>query len=385
MTVLPSLFARPNPNGRIKPGTPPLTRPTREEVAMFPTQAQALLDETWAAQKTILSQGGVDVDWVQGRHFLLVGATGPGLGGAIATALLHLLSGGGSLTVVARDLSRSVGYEMGKLMTEAAQNAGWADRFRWLNSGIAVEGKAFGELVAALQTMGAERIVYLNGVAAASSGMLPGMPQVYVTDVDDEGMFQWELPYLNEKAIQATKLFMGEMAVALPEALSEAGIEVDLSVFADWRGSLDRISRDPSRPEYGRQGAYSTSLYLPKEIIHDAVSAAYGQGPKMIDICYPIMRTRALPLIPGGTTMAQLYDNLMRREGIRRVEVPELGLQSLEVMGRVLTEGYDNPYPRLDNHEIAVDEWFYEVVQRLNNDENSPFFYRHWLTADDAL
>jgi hypothetical protein len=172
---------------------------------------------------------------------------------------------------------------------------------------------------------------------------------------------------------------MGEMAVAFPAGLEANGIGVEAAVYADWRGSLDKISRDPAQREYGRQSAYSTSLYLPKDELQAATRAGYGAGQKVIDIFYPMMRTRALPFIPGGMTMANVQQKLMEKEGIRWIEVPELALGALEVVGRTLTQGYDNPFPRLDSHDAHLDEWFYEVVQRLNTTENSDFYYKRWM------
>ena len=77
--------------------------------------------------------------------------------------------------------------------------------------------------------------------------------------------------------------------------------------------------------------------------------------------------------------MANVMDKLMEKEGIRRVEVPELAIRSLDCVGRALTEGYDNPFPRLDSHDAPLDEWFYEILARLNNDENSEFYYERWM------
>ncbi len=379
----PSPFTKPIPGVTIHEGTPPVTRPTKEEVAAFPEQAKVLLDETWAAQQEILGQKGRDLSWMAGKHFLLAGATGPGLGGALATAIQNSLPDTSTLTVVGRDLSRSLGYQTGHLMQTRAEAANLGRRFHWLNVSMDLDGKGFQTIVAALQDAGAERIIYVNTVAAASSGLLPGAAPVYIPDVDQNGLCQWQLPALDERAIATTKFVMGELAVKFVDALEAAGIAVELAVFADWRGSLDHISRDPSRPEYGRQGSYSTSLYLPKDIIQEAVSEAYRSSKKMIDIFYPVMRTRALGLIPGGTTMSYLYAHLMRQEGIRRIDLPELALNTLQVMGQVLTQGYDNPFPRLDAYEMPLDEWFYEVLARLNNDQDSDFYYKRWWQIED--
>jgi hypothetical protein len=244
---------------------------------------------------------------------------------------------------------------------------------------MALEGKPLENLLAALGTAGAGQIVYFNTIAAAISGLLPDMPPVFVKDVDEEGLFQWQLKPLSEKEIQITKFVMGEMAVQFSQVLEANGIAIEATVFADWRGSLDKAGRDPKLREYGRQGAYSTSLYLPKETLQAATRAAYGSGKIVMDIFYPMMRTRALPLIPGGMTMASVSDKLMEKEGIRRQDVPELAVRALDRVGQALTEGDDNPFPRLDSHDAHLDEWFYEVVARLNNDENSDFYYKRWI------
>ena len=374
MTELTSPFAKPYPGLPVREGAPPLTRPTKEEIAAFPAEAQQLLTATWAEQKSFLDN--YNLDWLEGRHVLLAGATGAGLGGALATAILGV-GKVASLTVLGRDLKKSLNFETGKAMEMQAKEAGL--NFRWLNDGMAMEGKPLEKLLTALRENDVDRVVYFNTVAAALSGLLPDMPPVFVKDVDDEGLFQWQLTPLDEKAIEVTKFVMGEMAVQFPGVLEANGIAVEASVFADWRGSLDKIGRDPSRPEYGRQGAYSTSLYLPKESLQAYTQEHYGSDKVVMDIFYPIMRTRALPLIPGGMTMANITDTLMAKEGIRPVLVPELALGALDRVGKALTEGYDNPFPRLDSHDAHLDEWFYEVVARLNNDENSDFYYKRWM------
>lgn len=374
MTESPSPFAKPYPGLPVREGAPPLSRPTKEEIAAFPAEAQQLLDDTWAEQQSVL--GGYDLDWLEGRHLLLAGATGPGLGGALAAAVLNV-GKVASLTVLGRDLKRSLNFETGRVMQKQAEAAGVP--FRWLNDGMAMEGKPLEKLLAALKENDAEQVVYFNTVAAALSGLLPGLPPVFIKDVDDEGLFQWQLTPLDKKAIEVTKFVMGEMAVQFPSVLESTGIAVEASVFADWRGSLDKIGRDPTRPEYGRQGAYSTSLYLPKDHLQAYTREHYGSGKVVMDIFYPIMRTRALPLIPGGMTMANVTDTLMEKEGIRPVRVPELALGALDRVGKALTEGYDNPFPRLDSHDSHLDAWFYEVVARLNDDEDSDFYYKRWM------
>ena len=377
--TITSPFGQAMPGLRIKEGAPPLTKPTKEEIEAFPSEAHTLRDKTWAAQAPLITGGQYDLQWVEGRHILIAGGTGPGLGGAFATALL----GDGraaSVTVVGRDLSRSINYETGKAMQAQADAQGLGERFHWLNDGLALEGAALEKLLHALKTAGAERVVYFNTVAAAISGLQPGMPPVFVKDADEQGLFQWQLRELNEKELEITRFVMGEMAVRFPAVLEANGIGVEASVFADWRGSLDKVSRDPAQREYGRHGAYSTSLYLPKEYLQADARSAFGTKRKVLDIFYPMMRTRALPLIPGGVTIAAVNEKIMQREGVRRLDVPELALKGLDFVGKALTQGYDNPFPRTDAHDAHLDEWMFEVVARLNDDENSDFYYKHWLT-----
>jgi hypothetical protein len=264
-------------------------------------------------------------------------------------------------------------------MQAQAETAGWGQRFHWLNEGMGIEGKPLEKILEALKEAGAERVVYFNTVAAAISGMLPGMPPVFIKDFDENGLFQWQLTPLSEKEIEITKFVMGDMAVQFPKVLEANGIAVEAAVFADWRGSLDKASRDPNMREYGRQGAYSTSLFLPKDILQEYTRASYGSGKTVLNIFYPMMRTRALPFIPGGMMMANLNEMLMKKEGIRRRDVPELALAALDRVGKALTQGYDNPFPRLDDHDAHLDEWLFEVSARLNNDEGSEFYYKRWV------
>jgi hypothetical protein len=373
-----SPFAQADPKLPIREGAPQITRPTKEEIEAFPAEAQKLLIDNWAAQKPLLAAEKYDLKWLEGRHILLAGATGPGLGGALETAVMGA-GNAASVTVVARDLSRSLGYETGKAMQAQAEAAGWGSRFHWLNEGMGMEGKPLENILQALKEAGAERVVYFNTVAAAISGMLPGLPPVFVKDYDENGMFQWQLSPLSDKEIEITKFVMGDMAVKFPGVLEANGLVVEAAVFADWRGSLDKASRNPDLHEYGRQGAYSTSLFMPKDILQEFTRASYGSGKTVLDIFYPMMRTRALPFIPGGMMMANLNETLMKKEGIRRRDVPELAVAALDRVGKALTQGYDNLFPRLDNHDAHLDEWLFEVSARLNNDEDSEFYYKRWV------
>jgi hypothetical protein len=242
-----------------------------------------------------------------------------------------------------------------------------------------VDGERFETIVQALANAGADRVVYVNTVAAAMSGMLPGFPPVYVRDVDEAGLFEWELAPLDERSIEATRYTMGTMAVELPKALEEAGIGVEAAAFADWRGSVDRSSRDPASPDYGRQGAYSTSLYLPKEIIQTATSFAYREGKPVIDCFLPVMKTQALSMVPGAMAMANLYETLMEKEGIQSLPPAELALGMLDRIGRRILGESHHPFPRLDLHEASLDLWFLEVLTRLTEDENSEFYFKRWI------
>jgi hypothetical protein len=376
----PSPFAKPQPGLRVKKGTPPIHMPTMEEAESYPGEAARLLDGIGAAQDEALRGGRYDCSWMEGRHFLIAGGTGSGLGACIAAAVLNRLGDSGTLTVVSRDPSRSVAYETGILMQQRAVARGLGRRFHWLNYGLALEKKKFVMIVNALREAGAARVVYVNTVAAAHSGLLPGCPPVFVKDVDEEGLFQWELLPLTEAAVEATRFNMGTLAVQFPRRLEEAGIGAEAVVFSDWRGSLDRISRDPAMREYGRQGSYSTSLYLPKDITKEATAAAYGSGRIVIDVFLPVMKTRALSLIPGGLLLLSLFDTLMRMEGVRRVDVPELALGMLDRIGRAVSGADRNPFPRLDGHEAPLDLWFLETLTRLNEDQESPFYYKRWIS-----
>ena len=380
-----SPFARPSPGLRIKPGSPPLRRPDPDQVAAFPALARKQVEEARALQASCLDRSDFHLEWARERHFLLAGATGSGLGGALALAVLDTLGDFGSVTIVARDLKRSLGHQSALVMQEEAEKRGLGRRFHWLNTGVALDGDRFGAIVGALKEAGADRVVYVNTVAAAMSGLLPGRPPVFVKDVDEDGLFEWELTPLDERSVEATRYTMGTMAVRLPDALEEAGVEVEVAAFADWRGSLDRSSRDPASPDYGRQGAYSTSLYLPKEVIQAATSAAYASGRPFIDCFLPVMRTHALSMVPGGMAMACLYETLMEKEGIRPILPPELALGLLDRIGRAVRAENDNPYPRLDLHEASLDLWFLEVLAGLNEDEASEFYFKRWIRPERQM
>jgi hypothetical protein len=383
MPEFPSPFARPFEGLRIKDYSTTVPRPSAEEVATFPQQATSLLERISIQQEVFLAGASeYKIEWAKGQHFLLAGATGPGLGGAIESAVRRHTEKEGSLTVLARDLSKSVGFEMGRQMAERADAAGFGRRYHMMNEGMALEGPAFEKTVSALKEAGAKEIIYINTVAAAMSGMLPGYPSIYVKDVDEEGLFQWRLPPLTDSQIETTRTIMGRMAVAFPRALEAAGIKVLATCYADWRGSLDVLSRDPRSAAYGRQGPYSTSLYLPKEFLRADTIKAYGHGRTVLDFFLPVMRTRALSFIPGATPQWYLLNRLMDLSGIRRRDVPELALGVLDHIGKALTGGPHNPFPRLDDHETPLEEWYHQIVLHLNNDENSEFYWKQWIKLE---
>jgi len=251
-----------------------------------------------------------------------------------------------------------------------------------MNDGMATTGPQFEKIVAALREAGAKEIIYVNTVAAAASGLLPGYPPIYVKDVDHDGLFQWRLTPLSEQAIENTRTAMGKMAVAFPRALEAAGFKVLVTCYIDWRGSLDVLSRDPQSSAYGRQGPYSTSLYLPKEFLQADTIQAYGHGRVVLDCFLPVMRTRALGFLPGATPQWYLLNRLMDLSGIRRRDVPELALGVLDQIGRALSGGPYNPFPRLDDHESPLDEWYWQIALRLNDDENSEFHWKQWIKPE---
>ena len=383
LVASPSPFASPFDGLRIKEFQQVVPRPTAEEIAKFPEQARELLDRISIQQDVFLRTGDFKLDWTKGQHFLLAGATGPGLGGAIESAVRRFTAKEGSVTVLARDLTKSVGFEMGKQMQERGKAAGFEHRYHLSNDGMSIEGPAFEKLVASLREAGAKDLIYVNGVAAAMSGLLPGYPTVYVKDVDEEGLFQWKLNPLTESAIENTRYVMGQLAVQFPRALEAAGFKVHATCYIDWRGSLDVLSRDPETTSYGRQGPYSTSLYLPKEFLQSDTIQSYGHGRTVIDCFLPVMRTRALGFIPGATPQYYLLTRLMDLSGIRRREVPELALGVLDQFGRAVSGGPFNPFPRLDDHEAPLEEWYRQIVLRLNNDEDSEFFWKHWIKQEE--
>ncbi len=375
----PSPFARPDPLLRIKNGAPALHKPTKEEIARHESESDHLTRRTWAAQEVLLDRHEYDLSWLGDKHFLLAGATGAGIGGALAAAVIHNLGDRGSVTIISRDLTRSPGYETGLRTQEYAEEVGLGDRFHWVNKGLKIEGKDLENTLQMLREAGADKVIYINTVAAAHSGLLPDCPPIYVKDIDDEGLYQWKLEPLDSRMLDWTRYTMGELAVHFGHILEQEGIPVEATVFADWRGSLHRESRHPQSMEYGRNGAYSASLATPKDFLQEEAARAYGTERVVLDFFYPIMRTRALGFIPGGRAMSQVYDKLMNLEKVGRIDIPELALATLDYLGRALQTRQYNPFPMLDAHESPLELWFYEVVSRLNEDPDSPYYFKKWI------
>jgi len=46
---------------------------------------------------------------------------------------------------------------------------------------------------------------------------------------------------------------------------------------------------------------------------------------------------------------------------------------------RALEEELANPFPRLDDHDAHLDEWLFEIMARLSNDESSEFYFGRWV------
>jgi len=67
---------------------------------------------------------------------------------------------------------------------------------------------------------------------------------------------------------------------------------------------------------------------------------------------------------------------------IRRRDVPELALGVLDQIGRAIAGGPYNPFPRLDDHESPLDEWYRQVVLRLNDVEGDEFYWKNWINLE---
>ena len=156
MSESSSPFAQPAPDLRIKEGAPAIARPSKEEVEAFPAEGVKLLDKNRNAQQAVADR--YNVDWAKGKHFVIAGGTGLGIGCSVATAAMNLVAKSGSLTVIARDLSKSLGYATGAEMEIRAKDAGMGGRFAWINDGVGLEGKTLDTIVNALNGMDAQDV-----------------------------------------------------------------------------------------------------------------------------------------------------------------------------------------------------------------------------------
>lgn len=343
---------------------------------------------------------------LRGQHVLLVGGTA-GLGAATAVALKNILGPTGSLTIVALDRTKvGLGEDLvlplyvGKALLEQGSQAEHTP-VALSNDGAALEGPSYDAMMKCLSSVNASNVLYINMAAAASSGLirlpdgtlpppvfvrsvLTPKRAAYVQEKDRAGfsvdggqshLMYWDLPELTPKQVESTRNVMGHWAVGLPEKLRQAGVGVAQENYAGWRGSYDVLSRDPASDTYGAQGAYSTSLWLPKDVIRDYMKRNDLPVPAMYHF-FPTMRTRALGLIPGGPEIAAIYAHLLAKTGRAYIGVPELALMMLDTMGQALTKGFaPHPTPRYDMHEQMVDFEAGQIVANLSDDPASPFFY----------
>jgi hypothetical protein len=118
---------------------------------------------------------------------------------------------------------------------------------------------------------------------------------------------------------------------------------------------------------------------LPKEFLQADTIKAYGHGRIVLDAFLPVMRTRALGFIPGAIPQAFISEKMMKLSGIRHRDVPELALGTLDQIGRAVSGGAYNPFPRLDDHEIPLEEWYWQIVQRLCDEPESEFYWKKWI------
>ncbi|MCK5708557.1 MAG: hypothetical protein KAI43_12985 [Candidatus Aureabacteria bacterium] len=355
---------------------PSLIRPSKDDSLTFENKAEQIINNIISEQKKESLR--FSLEWMKDRHFLLIGATGYGLGACIACKLIEQLSSG-SVTIVSRDLKNSLSYHTAIQLKKNAEKKGIA--FEWLNTGISTNGKGFTNISQALTKLKAKKNIYINTVAYAFSGVLPGYPPIFIKDLDEnEKLIQWKLETLNEKQISVNNEIMGLTSINLPGALKEQGINIDMSVFSDWRGSLDKISRLPEMYEYGRQGAYSTSLHIPKKIIQERINKdLFLTKDIMLDAFYPIMDTPALLFLPGGHLIKRLMNKIMKKSGVNQKKVSLLALELLDYLGKVITNKKFNPFPRFDLYESQFDLEFFYMLEKINNSSNSPFYYKNWI------
>jgi hypothetical protein len=371
-----SPYAKPFAGLEIREGGPLLKRSSRDELQKFPAEAKEIIEGIRREQSS--QKNDFALDWMRKRNFLLCGATGYGLGACLAACVLDNIGPEGSLTIVSRDLKNSFNYHTALYLQETAAAKGV--KFTWANTGLSSDDNGFKTLAGILRKQGRD-FIYVNTVAHAFSGLLPGMAPVYVKDLDESGgLIQWKLQELSEKQVGVNREMMGGTSVAVPAALEREGLCADVSVFCDWRGTLDKISRVPDAAEYGRQGAYSTSLFLSKDIIQRYVMENPDRkGRIILDAFFPIMDTPALLFLPGGRLIRDLMKKIMEKNGQRPKPVSAVALELWHLVGHYIGRKMFNPFPRLDCYESQFDLPFFYLLERLNSDESSEFYYRKWI------
>ena len=372
-----SPLTHPCPDVEIKQGSPAIKKPAREDILQFPEKAFQIVEDIFTLQEQ--KQDFFSLEWMKDRHFLLCGATGYGLGANLACAVLAHLGEKGSLTILARDLKSSINYHTGLCLEKKALEKGVS--FQRLNSGISLEPSSVQPVIEALKGRKAKDIIVINTVAYAFSGLFPGFPPIFVKDLDEnDDLIQWQLAELNEKQVQINQEVMGDASIRFPGSLEEAGITLSASVFCDWRGSLDKVSRMPEAREYGRQGAYSTSLYIPKQRIQNYVKeSVFCCHRYLADVFFPIMDTPALRFLPGGRLIFLLMNGIMKRNGFQEKKVSYLALELLHTLGRDISRQSFNPFPRFHCQESQFDILFFHVLEKLNNKKDDLFFYKNWI------
>jgi hypothetical protein len=234
---------------------------------------------------------------------------------------------------------------------------------------LQTEGAVFQALTDGLRANEADDLIVIHCVAAAKSGITRHQPQIYTRDVDtQDNLIEDMLPRIDDGDILFNTQIMGQSTYEFPDALREAGFNVTQQHTCDWRGSRDEESRNPESEAYGRQGAYSGSLWQPKAAIQAfTVQAALAGRRDVVDHFFPTMRTRALGFIPGGVALANLFENLMRIRNVRHIGIPELALRMLTCI-RVNVEdpSTHEPFVYHDRHEAALDPEAFDALKNLS-------------------
>ena len=128
----------------MKVGAPALLRQSQDTLERFPADAARLWDAQRTRQTELAASGEYDLSWLGDRDIVLAGATGAGLGGALATALMEVARPR-SLTVLSRDVSRSVEFETGKLMVMQQPRWAPAQNVAFARFEMAVRFRLFGQ------------------------------------------------------------------------------------------------------------------------------------------------------------------------------------------------------------------------------------------------